>query len=76
MALIVYRVMRQRLKSANANLSPENALAQLRRIQRHSVSINKAARVSGITTINAQQASVLAALKLKNPTQDPQLSLL
>jgi len=39
-ALIVYRVMRQRLKLAKSDLSPEKALAQLRRIQRHSVSIN------------------------------------
>jgi hypothetical protein len=40
MALIVYRVMRQRLKLAKSDLSPERALAQLRRIQRHSVRIN------------------------------------
>ena len=76
MALIVYRVMRQRLKLANSDLSPEKALAQLRRIQRHSVSINAAAPITGISTINTQQASVLAALKLKKPTQDAQMSLL
>jgi len=76
MALIVYRVMRQRLKLAKSELSPERALAQLRRIQRHSVSINAAAPITGISTINTQQASVLAALKLKKPSQDVQLSLL
>ncbi len=76
MALIVYRVMRQRLKLAKNDLSPEKALAQLRRIQRHSVRINEAAPVSGISTINSQQAGVLAALNLKKPTQDTQLSLL
>lgn len=32
MALIVYRVMRQRLKLAKSELTPEKALAQLRRI--------------------------------------------
>ena len=45
MALIVYRVMRQRLKLAISDLSPEKALAQLRRIQRHRVSINQAAPI-------------------------------
>jgi transposase len=75
-ALIVYRVMRQRLKLAKSDLSPEKALAQLRRIQRHSVSINQAAPISGISTINTLQAGVLAALNLKKPTQDTQLSLL
>ena len=32
LALIVYRVMRQRLKHAKSELSPEKALAQLRKI--------------------------------------------
>ena len=76
MALIVYRVMRQRLKLAKSNLSPEKALAQLRRIQRHRVSNNQAAPISGISTINTQQAGVLAALNLKKPTKEAQLSLL
>jgi len=76
MALIVYRVMRQRLKLAKSDLSPEKALAQLRRIQRHSVSINQANPISGISIINTQQAGVLDALNLKKPTQDPQISLL
>jgi transposase len=76
MALIVYRVMRHRLKLAKSDLSPERALAQLRRIQKHSVSINAAAPITGISTINTQQATVLAALKIKKPTQDAQMSLL
>ena len=76
MALIVYRVMRQRLKLAKSDLSPERALAQLRQIQRHSVSINQAAPIAGISTINTHQAGVLAALKLKKPTQDTQMPLL
>jgi transposase len=42
MALILYRVMRQRLKAAAGHAaSPETALAQLRRIQRQRVSINQ-----------------------------------
>jgi transposase len=76
MALIVYRVMRQRLKLAKSDLSPERALAQLRRIQRHSVRINNADPISGVSTINSQQSSLYAALNLKKPTQDTQLTLL
>ena len=76
MALIVYRVMRLRMKLTKSDLSPEKALAQLRRIQRRRVSINQAAPISGISTINTQQAGVLAALNLKEPTEDTQLSLL
>lgn len=76
MALIVYRVMRQRLKLARSDLTPEKALAQLRRIQHHSVSINQSAPISGITTLNALQADVLAALNLKKPTQNAQMNLL
>ena len=76
MALIVYRVMRQRLKLTKSELTPEKALAQLRRIQSHQVSINAAAPLSGISTINNQQASVYAALNVKRPTQNTQMSLL
>ena len=76
MALIVYRVMRQRLKLAKSDLSPERALAELRKIQRHKVRINKAQPISGISTINDAQAQVLETLNIKKPTQDAQLILL
>jgi transposase len=76
MALILHRVMRQRLKLAQSEFSPEQALAQLRRIQRHSVSINRAAPVTGVSTINNQQANTLAALNVKKPVADAQMSLL
>lgn len=76
MALIVYRVMRLRLKLAKSDLTPEKALAQLRRIQSHRVSINAAAPLSGISIVNDQQASVYAALNVKRPTQNAQMSLL
>jgi transposase len=76
LALIVYRVMRQRLKLAKSDLSPERALAELRKIQSHRVRINKAEPISGISTINDSQADVLQALNIREPTQNAQLSLL
>ncbi|KAF5292570.1 hypothetical protein FQR65_LT20266 [Abscondita terminalis] len=76
MALILYRVMRQRLRLAGSALSPEAALAELRRIQRHSVRINNAAPIEGVSTINQRHADVLAALKIKKPSDDTPLNLL
>jgi transposase len=64
LALIIYRVMRQRLKLANSDLSPEKALAQLKRIQRHQVRINQAAPITGISTISNDQAKVLETLNV------------
>jgi transposase len=76
MALIVYRVMRQRLKLAGSDLSPEAALDQLRRIQQHTISINSAAPISGISAIDQNQAAIFSALKTNKPSSNPQLSLL
>jgi len=68
--------MRQRLRLAKSDLSPERALAELRKIQRHKVRINKAEPISGISTINDTQAKVLETLNIRKPTQDTQLTLL
>ena len=76
MALILYRVMRQRLKLAGSPLSPEAALADLRRIQRHTVSIDRGAPIHGVSTIQPSQVEALAALNIKKPTFDDQMSLL
>ena len=68
--------MRQRLKLAGHDASPETALAQLRRIQRQTVRINDSAPMEGVSTIQPDQATLLAALNIKKPTPDPQMSLL
>lgn len=76
-ALILYRVMRQRLSSADAPLSPERALEELQKLQRHQIRINQADRpVTGISRLSETQDRVFAALRLKKPTQPLQLSLL
>jgi len=76
MALILYRVMRWRLKAAKADLSPERALQYLRRIQHHRIRLNAAEPVTGISTINSEQTGVLAALNVKKPLATKQLALL
>ena len=78
-ALILYRVMRARLRDSGTKLSPERALEKLRRIQHQSITINTEP-VTGLTTITQEHANILAALTLKKPTLNhaptAQLSLL
>jgi transposase len=76
-ALILYRVMRQRLKKADSDLSPERALEQLERIQHHQIRIDNATTpISGISRLSDIHNRVFAALELKKPTQPQQLLLL
>ena len=76
MALILYRIMRTRLHASDSALSPERALAKLRRIQHHRVTLNGTESVTGISSINKEQTDILAALTIKKPTLDTQLTLL
>jgi transposase len=76
MALILHRVMRSRLRAANAGLTPERALEQLRRIQHHRIRLNGATPVAGVSSINDQQSEVLNALRVKKPDVSQQLTLL
>ena len=76
MALILYRVMRQRLKQAQSSLSPERALAQLRRIQHHRITLNESQPMSGISGISTEQGEIYGHLKIKKPAIGEQLPLL
>lgn len=75
-ALILYRVMRSRLHASETGLSPERALARLRRIQHHRVTLNGTQPVAGLSSISQDQANILSALTIKKPTLDIQLTLL
>jgi len=76
MALILHRVMRTRLRAANAELSPERALEQLHRIQHHRIRLNGAEPVTGVSSINDEQNKVFHALRVKKPVASQQLTLL
>ena len=77
LALILYRVMRQRLKAADCDLSPERALDHLQRLQHHQIRINPSAQpINGISRLSETHNRVFAALNLKKPAQPQQLSLL
>ena len=75
MALVLYRVTRTRLRAGETALSPEHALANLRRIQRHSVMLTGAQSVTGISSVSKEQNAILSALTIK-PTLNTQLTLL
>lgn len=76
MALLLYRVMRMRLRASDTQLSPERALDKLRRIQHHQVMVNDTQPVTGLSTINQEHTAILAALTIKKPTINTQLTLL
>jgi transposase len=76
-ALILYRVMRQRLTAADCELSPEQALEQLQRLQHHQIHVSQSAKpISGISRLSETHNRVFAALNLKKPPQPRRLPLL
>jgi hypothetical protein len=76
-ALVLYRVMRMRLKASRREESPTRLLEQLRRIQHQTARAQDGRKISGLTEISAVQKSLLCALKLAAPTpgaiQNPHL---
>jgi transposase len=76
MALILYRVMRTRLRDSNTKMSPERALEKLRRIQHQKVTVNDLEPIAGLSSINQEHTEILQALTIKKPTLNTQLTLL
>ena len=76
MALILYRVMRTRLRNSDTPLSSERALSKLRRIQHQQITLNSTQPVAGLSTITQEHTAILAALTIKKPTLNTQLTLL
>lgn len=74
-ALILHRVIRQRLRQAEQSISPERALETLRRIQHHQIQLGGKNR-SGITSLSPEQAVLLQSLRVEKPGNLEQLPLL
>ena len=68
MALILYRVMHQRLNLAGSTLSPDAALAHAAKRAAPPHSNRRREPISGIGAIHAEQAAVFAALKVNKPS--------
>ena len=67
-ALILYRIMRMRLKASNREESPTRLLEQLRRIHQQTIQTADGQQLSGLTEIATLQKSLFAALDLPQPT--------
>jgi transposase len=67
-ALVLYRVMRMRLKAAKRSESPTTLLEQLRRIHQQTAVTAEGKTLTGLTEITAAQKSLFAALELNLPT--------
>jgi transposase len=68
LALILYRVMRLRLKASGSSLSPKSALELLGRLQQHRVKIGEQ-HASGIGNTSATQLELFGALGIQIPKQ-------
>ena len=68
MALVLYRVMRMRLKAAKRSESPSTLLEQLKRIHQQTVETSQGQTITGLTEMTPAQKSMFAALELTPPT--------
>ena len=66
LALVLYRVMRMRLKAKGHSASPKAALDLLARIQRHSAKIGERA-LEGLSTTTPEQLELFDTLDLPKP---------
>lgn len=71
-ALVLQRVMRARLREHPVPdiVSPERALAILRRVQTHRVTLQGQVPITGISNIDAEQTAILKSLQVKRPGAD------
>ena len=68
MALILYRVMRMRLKASDREESPTRLLQQLQRIHQQTVRTTDGQALHGLTEMTPAQKSLFAVLQLPIPT--------
>ena len=66
MALVLYRIMRMRLKEHGSSYSPKAALDLLRRIQQHKASVGPK-EFTGISRTTPEQLDLFAALDIPAP---------
>ncbi len=67
-ALVLHRILRQRLQARQTGISPARCLETLRRIQHHKVTLPQKT-LTGVSTLTPQQQDLFAALNLPTPTR-------
>jgi hypothetical protein len=68
LALVLYRVLRMRLKSRDSKLSPERALEIVRRIQFHQITLHQRHSASGLSAMTTEQKDLFEAFRLPTPS--------
>jgi transposase len=67
-ALVIYRVMRMRLKASQRDESPSRLLKQLRRIHQQTVQTSDGQALTGLTEMGPLQKSLFAAINIPAAT--------
>jgi transposase len=67
LALVLYRVLRMRLRDKQSPHSPERALEIVRRIQFHQVTLHQNQAASGLTTLSPEQKELFQSVNLPEP---------
>ena len=68
LALVLYRVLRMRLKARDSQLSPERALEIGRQIQFHQITLHQRQSASGLSAITPEQKDLFATIDLPEPS--------
>jgi hypothetical protein len=68
LALVLYRVLRMRLKAKRSPHSPERALEIARRIQYHQITLHRHHTAAGLSAITPEQKELFAAIQLPEPS--------
>lgn len=66
MALVIYRIMRMRLKASGSKMSPKTALEILNRIQQHRANVGTQS-YTGISKTTQEQLDLFVALDVQKP---------
>lgn len=67
LALVLYRVLRLRLKAQDSPYSPTRALEVARRIQWHQVTLHRKQAARGLSTLTPEQKELFSTLNLPSP---------
>lgn len=67
LALVLYRVLRMRLKANNKQYTPERVLEIVRRIQYHQVTLHRKQSASGLSTMTPEQKELFESVELPRP---------
>lgn len=68
LALVLYRVLRMRLRARESQLSPERALEIVRRIQFHQITLHQRQSASGLSTMTPEQKYLFETIELPEPS--------